>query len=548
MKPSGKANVYTCSRFAIVFKTTAFGGLTTGVGMKLIKNSLGRLVPQEVNGRAVKAFAGCGKTPPSGNKIGPAIKNGIGYENKMLSSLQEAVEAANLKNGSVISFHHHLRNGDFILNQVLDIVAEKGLRDLIIAPSALFPCHEPLCEHIRNGVVSHIEGSMNGPVGRLCSTGGFSNTAILRSHGGRYRAIQDGDLHVDAAFISAPSADPHGNATGDRGKSACGPLGFALADSLYADHVTVITDNLIPFPCFPWMIEGGNVDRVVKVDAIGDREKIISGTTRVTTDPNRVRIAEMAAQFVRDSGIIDDPEFSFQAGAGGMSLKFIEFMGNFMRERNKIADFARGGSTELLVSLLNEGLVKYILDGQSFDLKGVESLRDNPRHINTNPFVSYNYHTKGCFAPRVKAGVLGATEIDFDFNVNVNTHSDGWLLHGIGGFTDAADAEVTIITAPLVRKIHPVVVPAVHTVTAPGETIDVLVTDHGIAINPRRQDLIDRVKGSDLPICSIEDLHRKALELTGGHMTKANNAEEVVAVIEYRDGTIIDSVRRVIEE
>jgi citrate lyase subunit alpha / citrate CoA-transferase len=515
--------------------------------MKTVTNALGRLVPAEVNGRAVKAFAGCGKTPVVGHKVGPPIRNGVGYETKLLSTLERAFDEANLKNGSVLSFHHHLRNGDLILNQVLDLAAQRGLRDLVIAPSALFPCHEPLCEHLKSGVVSHIEGSMNGPVGRLCSTGGFSKTAILRSHGGRYRSIQDGDLHVDAAFITAPTADAHGNATGDRGRSACGPLGFALADSLYADWVTVITDNLEPFPVYPWMIEGGNVDRVVQVDSIGDPAKIISGTTRVTDNPDRVRIAQMAAQVVRDCGLMDAPEFSFQAGAGGMSLKFIEFMGAYMREKGIVADFARGGSTQLLVDLLNEGLVKYILDGQSFDLAGVKSLRDNPNHINTNPFVSYNYHTKGCFAPRVKAGVLGATEIDFDFNVNVNTHSDGWLLHGIGGFTDAADAEVTIITAPLTRKIHPVVVPRVTTVTAPGETIDVLVTDHGVAVNPRRQDLLERLKSSNLPLVTIEDLHRKALELTDGHLAVPNTTDEIVAVIEYRDGTIIDSVKRVIE-
>jgi len=513
--------------------------------MDFVNNSLGRMVPTHVNGRAVTPFAGCGQTPPQGRKVGPPIRHGADYGQKLLGSLEAAVEAAGLRNGSVVSFHHHLRNGDFILNQVLDIIARMGLRDIVVAPSALFPCHEALCEHIRSGVVSHIEGSMNGPVGKLCSTGGFAKTAILRSHGGRYRAIQDGDLHIDAAFITAPTADPHGNATGDRGRSACGPLGFALADSLYADWVTVVTDNLEPFPVYPWMIEGGNVDRVVQVEAIGDPAQIVSGTTRVAEEPDRVMIAELAAKVVRASGVMEQLDFSFQAGAGGMSLKFVEFVGRYMREQGVKASFARGGSTQLLVDLLKEGLVGCILDGQSFDLAGVRSLRENPRHLATNPFVSYNYHTKGCFAPRVKASVLGATEIDFDFNVNVNTHSDGWLLHGIGGFTDAADAEITIITAPLTRKVHSIVVPRVHTVTAPGETIDVLVTDHGVAVNPRRRDLLERLKGKDLPLVTMEDLHRKAMELTGGHQTRAETTDEVVAVIEYRDGTIIDTMRKV---
>jgi citrate lyase subunit alpha / citrate CoA-transferase len=35
--------------------------------------------------------------------------------------------------------------------------------------------------------------------------------------------------------------------------------------------------------------------------------------------------------------------------------------------------------------------------------------------------------------------------------------------------------------------------------------IDVVVTERGIAINPRRTDLLDRVKGSKLPTRPIQD-------------------------------------------
>ena len=385
---------------------------------------------------------------------------------------------------------------------------------------------------------------MNGPVGRLCSSGGMKKTAVLRSHGGRYRAIQDGDLPIDATFIASPTADVHGNANGVHGPSACGPLGFALADSLYANQVVVVTDNLVPFPTWPWSIEGGNVDYVVPIDKLGDPALIVSGTTEVTTDPDRLKIAAMAAQLVNDSGLINEPEFSFQAGAGGMSLAFIQYVIKYMEEKQVVADFVRGGSTKILVTMLESGLTKFILDGQSFDLAGVRSLRENWNHIETNPFVSYNYHAKGCFAPRVKVCVLGATEIDLEFNVNVNTHSDGWLLHGIGGFQDAADAQMTIITAPLYRKNNPIVVERVHTVTAPGETIDVLVTDHGIAINPGRLDLLERLKNSDLPIISIEELHQKAIKFTGIPQ-KARNKDNIVALIEWRDGTVIDAVREI---
>lgn len=510
--------------------------------MKLIKNALGREVPNEVNGKKMIPFKGIGKYIPTGHKVGPPIPSGFRYSNKVLKSIDDALDRLTLKDGMTISFHHHLRDGDYIINLVVDKLAQRGLKDIVLAPSALFPVHEPVVKHIKNGTISHVLGSMNGPVGKLCTLAGMKKTAILRSHGGRFRAIESGDLHIDVAFIAAPTADVHGNANGVHGPSACGPLGFALADSLYADQVVVITDNLVPFPAHPWSIQGGNVDWVVPIDKLGDPSRIVSGTTKIATEPDRLKIAAFAAQLVRDSGLIDEPEFSFQAGAGGMSLAFIQYIADFMRQKKRVADFVRGGSTKLLVDMLKEGLVKFILDGQSFDLSGVESLRDNWNHIETNPFVSYNYHTKGCFAPRVKASVLGGTEIDLDFNVNVNTHSDGWLLHGIGGFQDAADAYLTIITVPLYRKTNPIIVERVHTVTAPGETIDAIVTDHGIAINPDRTDLLERLKGSDLPLVSIAELYEKAIGFTG-KPAKPQTKDNIVAVIEWRDGTLIDSVR-----
>jgi len=518
--------------------------------MTLVRNALGRMVPTEINKKLAVPFQGVGKHRPTGLKVGPEIPTGADFtESKLKQSIDEVLDCARLKDGMTVSFHHHLRNGDGLVNLVVDKLARRGVKGITLAPSALFPVHEPLVEHIKSGVVANIEGSMNGPVGRLCTTGGFRKTAILRSHGGRYRAIQDGDLHIDLAFIAAPSADSHGNANGVHGPSAFGSIGFALADSLYADKVAVVTDNLVPFPCYPWAIQGGNVDFVVQVDSLGDPEKIVSGTTKITTDPTRLKIARFAAELVRDTGLVEEPEFSFQAGAGGMSLAFVKYLGEFMRKKGVSAAFARGGSTQLLVDLLNEGIVKYILDGQCFDMAGIKSLAENPRHIDTNPFTSYCYHTKGCFAPKVKVSVLGATEIDVNFNVNVNTHSDGWLLHGIGGFQDTTDAYMTVITAPLARKTHPIVVKDVVTVTAPGEAIDALVTEHGIAVNPRRQDILERLKGTELPLVSIEELYDKATELIGGKRApKPETTDRVVAAIEWRDGTVIDVVKQLVTE
>lgn len=514
------------------------------MSMKMLKNKIGRLIPIESDGRKNIPFKGIGSHKPSGRKVGPPIASNANYGNKVMKDLDVMLDKLYLFDGMTISFHHHLRNGDCLVNLIVEKLDQRGLKNIVLAPSALFSVHEPLVNFIKKGTISHVLGSMNGPVGRLCSTGGMQKTAILRSHGGRYRAIQDGDIKIDATFIAAPTADVHGNANGVYGRSACGPLGFALADSLYADQVVVVTDNLVPFPTWPWSIEGGNVDWVVPIDTLGDPAKIVSGTTKITTNPDRLKIASYAAQVVYDSGLIEQPEFSFQAGAGGMSLAFIQYIAEYMNKKKVVADFVRGGSTRLLVEMLESGLTKFILDGQSFDLEGVRSLRENWNHIETNPFVSYNYHAKGCFASRVKTSVLGATEIDLDFNVNVNTHSDGWLLHGIGGFQDATDAYMTIITAPLYRKTNPIVVERVHTVTAPGAVIDVLVTDHGIAINPRREDLMDCMKGSNLPIISIAELQNKAIKITG-ESEPAHIKDNVVALIEWRDGTVIDVVHEI---
>ncbi len=128
--------------------------------------------------------------------------------------------------------------------------------------------------------------------------------AVLRSHGGRYRAIRDGDLRVDIAVIAAPAADTFGNCSGVIGPNACGPLGFALADAQYAEHVIAATDHLAPFPCLPWDIQGNYVDQVVVLDRVGDPARIVSGTTEITRSPDRLLIAEYAACFVRDAGIM----------------------------------------------------------------------------------------------------------------------------------------------------------------------------------------------------------------------------------------------------
>lgn len=514
---------------------------------ELVVNAAGRLVPEVVNGRPQFLYEGIGKYRPFGRKTSSPIRTAADYPangDKRVADLETALRNCGLRDGMVISSHHHLRDGDRVAMMALEAAARIGVKNLTWFPSASFPSQKSAIELMQSGTIDHIEGSMNGPLGDYCTQGKMRGMGVLRSHGGRWQAIQDGEVHIDIAVIAAPTADPFGNCDGSHGKSACGSLGFALADSMYADHVIAVTDNVVPFPCVPWQIQGNNVDYVVEVDSIGEPAKIVSGSTQITRSPDRLRIAEFVARFLRDAGIMRNG-FSFQAGAGGIALAFVSYLKQMMKEYGVKARFVRGGSTKCLVELLEEGLTDYILDGQTFDLDGVRSMANNPRHVATSPFTSYNYHGKGNFSSMVDAVVLGATEVDTNFNANVVTHSDGRLLHGIGGWQNCLASRCTILAVPSFRDRIPVIVDEVTTLCGPGELIDVIVTERGIAINPRRQDLLDAVKGSRLPIRSLKAIQDEVERICGGKPTRAQRGERPVAVVKWVDGTVLDSVWQV---
>jgi citrate lyase subunit alpha/citrate CoA-transferase len=191
-------------------------------------------------------------------------------------------------------------------------------------------------------------------------------------------------------------------------------------------------------------------------------------------------------------------------------------------------------------------LIDYILDGQTFDLAGVRSMRENPNHVNTSPFTSYNYHGKGNFAGIVDVVILGATEVDVNYNANVVTHSDGYLLHGIGGWQNCLFSKTVILPIPLFRDRIPIIRDEVTTICGPGELIDVIVTERGIAINPRRKDLLKKIAKSKLPIMTIEELKEEGERICGVPET-VELGEKVIAAIKWVDGTVIDVVYQVIE-
>ena len=512
--------------------------------IEMVRNAAGRRVPKVVNGREEVPFPGLFQYKPTGRKAAPPIRSSVDYPrngDKRVPDLETALKLCGLRDGMTISSHHHMRDGDVVALQTLRAAAKLGAKDLMWFPSASFPCQKPVIDLMDAGVVHHIEGSMNGPLGDYCSRGKMRGLAVLRSHGGRWQAIQDGEVHIDIAVIAAPTADPFGNADGSHGRSACGSLDYALADSIYADRVIVVTDNLVPFPCVPGQIQGANVDFVVEVPSIGDPEKIVSGTTKINESPDRLRIAETVARFLRDAGIMRNG-FSFQAGAGGISLAFVEYLSRYMREQQVKARFVQGGSTKYLVELLKEGLADYILDLQTFDLDAVRSIASDPRHVATSPLSLYNFNGKGSYVAMMDAVVLGATEIDVNFNGNVITHSDGRMLHGIGGWQNCLHCGCSILAIPSFRGRIPTIVDEVTTLTGPSELIDVVVTERGIAINPRRQDLIDTVKASDLPIRKIDEIKEEVNKICGGKPQKPRLTDQPVAVVKWVDGTVLDTI------
>ena len=465
-------------------------------------------------------------------------------QSKLVGSIREAIALSGLKSGMSVSFHHHLRNGDYTLNMVMEQIAQMGIRDLTLNASSVFDIHAAaLEEHIRNHVVSRIRTNyMSAGLGRRISEGLMEAPVEFRTHGGRPRDIALGMTPIDVAFVAAPTADCAGNCSGKYGPSACGSLGYAFPDAMYAKKVIVITDNLVEYPMQGWSIPEIYVDCVVEVPAIGNPKGIVSGTTKITRDPVGLVMAERAVQVIQNSGLLKDG-FSFQTGAGGASLAAAKFLMDVMLRERIQGSFASGGITGYLVDMLNAGCFRSLMDVQCFDLKAVESIRTNPAHQEISAMQYASPSAASAVVDRLDVVILGATEVDTDFNVNVHTDSNGYIMGGSGGHSDtAAGAKLSMIIAPLFRARLPIVTDRVSCISTPGRDVDVLVTQRGIAVNPRNAELRQRLKDAGLPVVEIHELKEIAERITGRPEKLPEGGRPVAQVI-YRDGTQMDTIR-----
>ena len=501
-----------------------------------MKNSLNRFVP--------KGFKPFTHADHYKELDIPILKPNTNHKKiKEIGSLSEIIKKLKIEDGMTLSFHHHLRNGDYVLNSVLKEVFKSNVKDITIAPSSIFPVHEPLVEYIKSKQVTKIYTDyINGPVAQAIQEGHLEELLIMQTHGGRPRAIEHGDLVIDVAFIGASCVDRQGNASGKHGKSAFGSIGYAIPDALYAKVVVLVTDNLVDEHPSDYDIHGEFVDYIITMENIGDQQSIVSGTTMITKDPIGLKIAKDAAVVLARLGLIKEG-FSMQTGAGGVSLAVAKEIRTIMENRHITASFVSGGITGYFVTMLESHLVDKLYDVQCFDLWAVYSSSKNDDHITISASRYANAFNKEAVVNNLDIVILGATEIDVDFNVNVTTDSYGKIIGGSGGHADAANgAKLTVIVTQLVKTRIPIIKERVTTITTPGEDVDILITDRGIAINPRRLDLIEKLsKCNHLNIMTINELKDMAHKLTGVPR-KLPQTDEVIGVVEYRDGTIIDSL------
>lgn len=514
-------------------------------------NAVGREIPEQIDGYQVRPYqsAYCGEAATQPVHTMRCAGKSNSDTNKLVYSLEEAIQRVGLKDGMTISFHHSFREGDKIIGQVLVAIRNLGIKGLKFAPSAVVNIKNPsIVDFVKDGTIDRIEASgIRGELGDAVLDGLMEHPVILRPHGSRPRAIEAGELTVDVAFIGASAADEYGNATGQIGPNACGALGYSFVDQQHAGKVVVVTDYLVDFPCTPVSISQQYVDVVVKVDEIGDPEKIGKGAARMTKNPRDLMIARRAADVMAASRRFKEG-FSFQTGAGAISIACTNYLAERMEEAGITASFALGGMTASIVEMFKKGQVRVLECSQSFDAVAARAMAENANIVEIDNAVYSNTFTKGTFLDKLNFGVLAALEVDTDFNVNILTGSSGEMMGGLGGGPDvAAGSDISIVCLPVLRGRTPSITKRVFTCCTPGETVAAVVTEAGIALNPKHRhyaELKEDLEKANLKLVTIEYLQQLAESLTGVP-APIETTDRVVCIVEYRDGSVIDVIRQI---
>ena len=532
----------------------------------MIENALGRKVPVTVNGFAYEPYRGAfADLAPGPREPQPTpTRQGRG-ESRVAPSLAAVMEEFLPDQGGWISFPHYYREDTTLLRLVLEGLRASGRRGVKVMGIAFFNSHaELLLPALAEGLLAGIEGNTYGAVAKAVGEGRLLPWVGLgRTHGGRARAFQCGERSVDLAILPVPIADAWGNANGVMGRDGarCGPISLGEPDARWTRHTVLLTERIHPGLLLPNPIDSRWVDRVVQVERVGENRNIATGTTdirRVKGDELRNRIAANVVKAMTASGVVREG-CNFQVGSGAGLLVLRDLLEKMRREGIR-GGFTVGGSMEFHVDLLQEGLVESFLDGQCFQPSArlFESLRTDPRHQEISTSFYYSPAAKQTAVGLLDVAVLGCNEIDLDFNVNTVTGYDGVLRAGIGGGPDAAaGAALTLFALPMARVSRkglscPCIRERVNTVVTPGEVVSAVVTEECIALNERNDSpwlpaLGENARDQGLELVPMAELADRALakaKALGTLMEAPRYEGQVVMALEWRDGRLIDVVRR----
>lgn len=462
-------------------------------------------------------------------------------EHNKLMTLRQAVENSGLKSGMTISFHHHLRNGDAVIYKVLEQVKALGIKDLTLNASSLSKVQDCLLPFFKDQTITGLYTSgLRGELADFVQRDqGLKRPIVLMTHGGRARAIKGGQVHLDVSFIAASAADEAGNLTGQAGKVPFGSMGYPMIDAQYADYKIALTDTIMPLS--KASISGDHIDAVVVLDSIGDNSLIASGSTRISKHPMHQLIANKASQAIIASGSVKN-DFCFQAGSGAISLLVCQALKQYMAQHEIVGDYALGGITSQLVELFEEGYFKKLYDVQTFGKEAIHSLLENEGHIEITADDYANPNNPLAKVKGLDVMILSATEVDLDFNVNSLTGSNGLLMGALGGAPDTAQgAKLTVVVIPGMRKRIPMIVDHVQTVCTRGQWVDMVVTEWGISINPRRVDLREKLELAGIETISMQ-AHQALIQRMTGKPDTLVLSDQIVGRVEDPYGQISDYI------
>lgn len=436
------------------------------------------------------------------------INNKIIFSN----SISEVFDVLDIKDRMTISFNHYLGNGDYVQNIVNEEILKRDIKGLYYAPNSIFSNNTILSTLIENKNVTNIETTfLNGKVADTIGEGKLDGLLIINTIGGRSRKIESGEMPIDVAFITLPAFYKEGNTDN------C--LEYAISDLKYAHKVVLVTDCKSSALSKIELINK-YVDVILEVDKVGEQ---VNNLLESTTDKEDLEIASLTSELLNELGLIKN-NMSMQIETNKKTLAVINNIRDIMEQNNIKSSFVIGEKNNIFMDMQKKGLLE-----KFYDIKNLNS----SKYVNP-------YDEPIC--DKLDFVVLNANEIDKDFNVNVITDFNGKIIGGSNVHSDIAHgAKVTVVITKLNEAKTSIIKNKVTTITTPGEDIDILVTEKGISINPKRNDLIEKIKYSKLPIYSIDEL----FELSNDSVDASNMIEttnQIIGYVQYRDGSIIDNL------